>query len=118
MIPPRPSGEGESPGRSATHARTPRLGQPYISPRTALYLPYISPISPLHLPRLGQPVLAYLVDVKTSSQLGGGKQGFQLAFVFAENPYFTDKVLTKTYLMDPDDEEECLERAVGDIGEI
>ena len=58
------------------------------------------------------------MDVKTSSQLGGGKQGFQLAFVFAENPYFTDKVLTKTYLMDPDDEEECLERAVRDMGEI
>ena len=58
------------------------------------------------------------MDVKTSSQLGGGKQGFQLAFVFAENPYFTDKVLTKTYLMDPDDDEECLERAVRDMGEI
>jgi len=60
-----------------------------------------------------EPVIAYLLDVKSSSQLGGGKQGFQLAFVFAENPYFTDKVLTKTYLMDPDDEDECLERAVG-----
>ena len=88
------------------------------SPVSPLYLPCISPIPPLYLPRLGQPVLAYLMDVKTSSQLGGGKQGFQLAFVFAENPYFTDKVLTKTYLMDPDDEEECLERAVRDMGEI
>ena len=64
-------------------------------------------------PRLWQPVIAYLLDVKSSSQLGGGKSGFQLAFVFAENPYFTDKVLTKTYLMDPEDEDECLERAVG-----
>ena len=67
------------------------------SPVSPLYLPCISPIPPLYLPRLGQPVLAYLMDVKTSSQLGGGKQGFQLAFVFAENPYFTDKVLTKAY---------------------
>ena len=58
-------------------------------------------------------VLAYLLDVKTSTQLSGGKQGFQLAFVFAENPYFSDRLLTKTYLMDPEDEDECLERAAG-----
>jgi len=60
-----------------------------------------------------EPVLAYLLDVKTSTQLSGGKQGFQLAFVFADNPYFCNQLLTKTYLMDPEDEDECLERAAG-----
>ena len=34
--------ERESPGSSATHARTPRLGQPCISPISPLYLPYTS----------------------------------------------------------------------------
>ena len=42
-------------------------------------------------------MLTLTLTLTTSSQLGGGKQGFQLAFVFAENPYFTDKVLTKAY---------------------
>jgi len=60
-----------------------------------------------------EPALAYLLDVKTSSQLSGNKQGFQIAFVFSENPYFSEHVLSKTYLMDPDDEDECLERAAG-----
>jgi len=60
-----------------------------------------------------EPVLAYLLDVKTSTQLSGGKKGFQLAFVFDDNPYFDDHLLTKTYLMDPEDEDECLERAAG-----
>ena len=88
--------------RHATQGSNPRLAE---APRQA---------SATHAlgPRLGQPVIAYLLDIKSSSQLGGGKSGFQLAFVFAENPYFTDKVLTKTYLMDPEDEDECLERAV------
>ena len=40
-------------------------------------------------------VLAYLEDIKCSTDLGAGKKGFQLAFVFAENPYFADKILTK-----------------------
>ena len=57
--------------------------------------------------------LSYLTDIKASTQLGGGKKGFQLAFVFKENPYFEDTLLTKTYLMDPDDEDECLTKAVG-----
>merc|ERR1712070_796272 len=52
-------------------------------------------------------------DIKYSNQLGEGKKGFQLAFVFGENPYFSDKVLTKTYLLDPDDEDECLSKAIG-----
>ena len=63
--------------------------------------------------RHDEPVLAYLMDIKTSTKLSDDKQGFQLAFVFATNPYFSNAALTKTYLMDPDDEDECLERAVG-----
>ena len=60
-----------------------------------------------------EPVLEFLEDIKYSNQLGEGKKGFQLAFVFGENPYFSDKVLTKTYLLDPDDEDECLSKAIG-----
>lgn len=59
------------------------------------------------------PVLAFLKDIKYSSSLGPGKPGFQLAFVFGENPYFSNEVLTKTYLLDPTDEDECLQRTVG-----
>lgn len=43
-----------------------------------------------------EPVLKSLVDIKCSSNLGGGKKGFQLAFVFAPNDYFEDSMLTKT----------------------
>ena len=46
-------------------------------------------------------------------QLSDSKKGFQLAFVFSANEYFEDEVLTKTYLMDPDDEDECLTKAIG-----
>ena len=37
-----------------------------------------------------------MTDIKYSNHLGGGKKGFQLAFVFSSNPFFTDDVLTKT----------------------
>ena len=57
--------------------------------------------------------LSYLTDIKASSKLGGGQKGFQLAFVFKPNPYFEETMLTKTYLMDPDDDDECLTKAVG-----
>ena len=59
------------------------------------------------------PILRHLEDIKASTSLGEGRKGFQLAFCFGENAYFTNKMLTKTYLMDPDDDDECLERAVG-----
>jgi hypothetical protein len=42
-----------------------------------------------------EPVLAHLKDIKSSSSLGPGKLGFQLAFVFGVNPYFENDVLTK-----------------------
>ena len=40
-------------------------------------------------------------------------KGFILNFFFKENPFFTDKQLTKTYLLETDDEEELLDKAVG-----
>jgi nucleosome assembly protein 1-like 1 len=57
--------------------------------------------------------LSYLSDIKSTTNLGAGKKGFQLAFVFKPNPYFEETMLTKTYLMDPDDDDECLTKAVG-----
>ena len=57
--------------------------------------------------------LKALLDIKVSAKLGDGQKGFQLCFVFAPNDYFDDEILTKTYLMDPDDEDECLTKAIG-----
>lgn len=45
--------------------------------------------------KVDEPVLSFLKDIKYSSSLGPGKPGFQLAFVFSENPYFENEVLTK-----------------------
>jgi len=45
--------------------------------------------------------LAYLQDVRNASV--EGDKGFVLTFHFAENPYFTDSVLTKTYHLVDDD---------------
>jgi len=59
------------------------------------------------------PVLAHLMDIKYSTKLNEGKKGFQLAFVFSPNEYFEDEILTKTYLMDPEDDDECLTKAIG-----
>ena len=42
-------------------------------------------------------VLTHLIDVKYTTNLGPGKAGFQLAFNFAENPYFEDSCLTKVH---------------------
>jgi len=49
-----------------------------------------------------QDALKYLQDIRHSS-VEGDKQGFVLTFHFAENPYFTDTVLTKTYHLADDD---------------
>ena len=61
-----------------------------------------------------KPILEYLSDIKCSSSVhsstGNAEKGFQLAFVFRENPYFTNQILTQTYLLDPDDtEDDCIE---------
>mmetsp|Transcript_22897 Transcript_22897/g.68204 ORF Transcript_22897/g.68204 Transcript_22897/m.68204 type:complete len:466 (+) Transcript_22897:27-1424(+) len=60
-----------------------------------------------------EPVLKHLQDIKCSSTLGPGKPGFQLAFLFGPNPHFENETLTKTYLLDPTDEDEVLDCALG-----
>jgi len=46
--------------------------------------------------------LTYLHDIRYS-ELEGDSEGFTLTFHFAENPYFSNAVLSKTYHMDPDE---------------
>jgi nucleosome assembly protein 1-like 1 len=48
-----------------------------------------------------QPALAYLTDVRVSKD---DAKGFQVEFEFRENPYFTNKVLSKTYHLSASDE--------------
>lgn len=59
-------------------------------------------------------VLSYLSDIQSESILeeGGLPRGFKLTFIFRENPYFTNSVLTKTYFMLPEDDG-VLEKAEG-----
>jgi nucleosome assembly protein 1-like 1 len=47
--------------------------------------------------------LKYLQDITTYTLTD--KNGFGLSFYFAENPFFTDAVLTKKYLMDENDDD-------------
>lgn len=46
--------------------------------------------------------LAFLRDIRYT-RLDGDKPGFKLSFHFAENPFFTNKELTKTYHLADDD---------------
>lgn len=57
--------------------------------------------------------LKFLKDIQCS-RLDSAKdeKGFKLEFFFNENPYFKNRVLTKTYYME-DENEPILERAVG-----
>lgn len=55
--------------------------------------------------------LKYLTNIKGEHLEEGS--GFKLEFHFAENPYFTNKVLTKTYYIDEDEFEDSLEKAEG-----
>jgi len=56
-----------------------------------------------YLTERDQEVLAYLDDVK-SEVLTGEDRGFKLTFCFRENPFFGSKELTKTYVLQPEDE--------------
>eukprot|EP00899_Mesostigma_viride_P009001 jgi/Mesvir1/18101/Mv09398-RA.2 len=56
--------------------------------------------------------LKYLKDIKCTTLNGEEEKGFRLDFYFLPNPYFSNGVLSKTYLM-IDDEEPILERAEG-----
>lgn len=71
----------------------------------------------LNLPIIAQqvtekdvPVLEYLRDISSSNL--EGRKGFKLTFAFAENPYFENLVLEKSYLM-ADDEDPILEKIEG-----
>jgi len=46
--------------------------------------------------------LKFLTDVRFA-ELEGEKHGFVITFTFAENPFFTNTALTKTYLMDEEE---------------
>lgn len=49
-------------------------------------------------------VLAYLTNID-EEPVEGEEESFKLAFHFAENPFFSNKTLTKTYHMEDDDED-------------
>uniref|UniRef100_A0A7S1MIW5 Nucleosome assembly protein n=1 Tax=Neobodo designis TaxID=312471 RepID=A0A7S1MIW5_NEODS len=53
-----------------------------------------------------EPALRALTNVTTEFIDNDPQKGFKLSFHFAENAFFTNKVLTKTYVMDPEDEDE------------
>eukprot|EP00210_Caulerpa_lentillifera_P009086 g8668.t1 len=56
-------------------------------------------------------ILRYLMDVR-SSPLPNERSGFELMFQFAQNPYFTDSQLTKSYVLG-DEEDGMLESSSG-----
>eukprot|EP00877_Chromochloris_zofingiensis_P011265 jgi/Chrzof1/6392/Cz18g08180.t1 len=56
-------------------------------------------------------VLRYLSDIQ-SETLVGEQHGFRLSFFFKQNPFFSNQVLTKTYIM-LDDDEPVLEKSEG-----
>jgi nucleosome assembly protein 1-like 1 len=57
--------------------------------------------------------LLKLTDVVCSYPENNARKGFALTFHFAENKYFTNKTVTKTYLMDEEEEDEdVLDKAV------
>ena len=55
-----------------------------------------------------RPILAYLEDVKMELHAKG--QGYTLTFVFEKNGYFTDTVITKTFVMSKSN---VIEKSVG-----
>jgi nucleosome assembly protein 1-like 1 len=54
-----------------------------------------------------EPILEHLIDVALHHVPEGadGKEGFTLSFEFAPNEFFENSALTKTYVMDSDDED-------------
>lgn len=64
-----------------------------------------------HITPADEPVLKYLMDIRVET-LDGDKKGFKLLFHFAPNPFFSHKVLEKSYLMG-DEEDALLEKTEG-----
>ena len=59
-------------------------------------------IAPYITERDGE-VLSYLDDIR-SEVLVGEDRGFKLTFYFRENPFFSNPVLVKTYILEPEDD--------------
>jgi hypothetical protein len=53
------------------------------------------------------------ISVPTALVRQSSSSSGSIRYVFAPNAYFEDTTLTKTYLMDPDDDDDCLTKAVG-----
>lgn len=53
--------------------------------------------------------LSFLTDIKLE-YLPGASTGYSLHFHFAENPFFTNEVLTKTYHLSAAEEDEADEK--------
>lgn len=60
-----------------------------------------------------RPALGYLKDVTSEFINGKPSEGVVLTFVFAENPYFSNATLTKTYHMEYNEDDQSME--IGDI---
>jgi nucleosome assembly protein 1-like 1 len=58
-------------------------------------------------------ILHSLTNITTETLPEGEHIGFKLEFTFAENEFFTNKVLTKTYMMADTSDDPVLEKAVG-----
>ncbi|KMZ59724.1 Nucleosome assembly protein 1.2 [Zostera marina] len=58
--------------------------------------------------------LKYLKDIKWQN-LGDDKRGFKLEFYFDVNPFFSNSILTKTYYVSEDEDEDVLEKATGTV---
>ena len=60
-----------------------------------------------------QVILLSLMDITCETLPEGETIGFKLDFTFAENEFFTNKVLTKTYIMADTGDDPVLEKAEG-----
>jgi nucleosome assembly protein 1-like 1 len=58
-------------------------------------------------------ILHSLTNITAETLPEGENVGFKLEFTFAENEFFTNKVLTKTYLMADTSDDPVLEKATG-----
>jgi len=57
--------------------------------------------------------LKALKDITSEYIDNDPRKGFKINFHFGENPFFTETVLTKTYVLDPEDEDLALDNVIG-----